>query len=100
MTRSHLTIALFAASVLVAGPSFAQSPASPQTSTGGPRQPASCAAAVHKAEDNIFLRIQQYTGAENRATAQVHLDLAMIAAANGNEPKCWAELRLSKQYVN
>lgn len=102
MFKSRLVMAALVASLSIAGPVLAQSPTSPEPSpaTPAPQRAPSCAQAVHKAEDNIFLRIQQYTGAENRATAEVHLDLAMTAAANGNEAKCWAELRLSKQYVN
>lgn len=103
MFKSRFVMAaLAAASLSIAGSALAQSPTSPEPppAAPAPQHAPSCAQAVHKAEDNIFLRIQQYTGAENRATAEVHLDLAMAAAANGNEAKCWAELRLSKQYVN
>ena len=102
MLKCRLAMAALAASLSVAGAAFAQSPTSPEPPSANPaptRAPR-CAQAVQQAEDNIFLRIQQWNGAENRMTAQVHLELALIAAADGNETKCWSELRLSRQFVN
>lgn len=106
MLKSHLiAAALVICTVGGAASTYAQAPTSPtpvidktttaQSAGSGP----SCTGAVTRAKDNIFLRIQQNTGTESRAAAQLHLSLAERAAAFGDEAGCWRELDVSRQYV-
>jgi hypothetical protein len=101
MFKSHLAIAVVAASALLIGSqAFAQqkqaAPAGQTTAQAG--QAESCGGALDKANNNIALRIQG-DGQISRETARVHLYKAGQYLAAGNEAQCWQELGISKQIV-
>jgi hypothetical protein len=103
MFKSHLTLSAAAFLVLVASAQAQVQQTTPATaitpSTAQGAQAGTCADAVLKAKDNVFLRIQQSTGSESRASAQVHLSQAGNAAESGDEARCWKELDVSRQFV-
>ena len=82
-----------AAAVLIA--LAAPMSASAQTAVA---DPASCAAVVAKAQDNIFLRIQQFHGQGSRESIKAMLQAAANAAAAGDDAKCWVYVKRSRTY--
>jgi hypothetical protein len=64
------------------------------------RAQSTCAKVVEMARDNISLRIQGGDNSANsRESAKVHLDAAALAAANGDEDRCWQLIQWSGNLI-
>lgn len=57
--------------------------------------PTSCAAAVERAEQQIFHWPRGFSPVGLRQTAMLHLRAAVSAAASGKEQLCWEHLALA-----
>jgi hypothetical protein len=82
MTKRTVTITMLAGLALM-----------PAAAAGAAPNP--CAAAVHRAEHQIFSWPHGFSGVGLRQAAMLHLRAAAQAGESGNEQLCWGELAQS-----
>jgi hypothetical protein len=88
MRMISLAAAVLAVSLTINSAAHAQEPATPSST---------CSAAVKRAEDSVWLRVQGggRHAVAARESAKLHLYEAETSAASGNDAECWRQLQLS-----